>query len=130
LVRLFHPDNWKVYDNTAAITGELGLENISLNLNRKAAPTASQNLKERREWFRAYRIEDYVSGLAAVRNFEEGKKPEIEKEEITTEIIESPKQFMVLSRRELVPNTYEFVIYAHCYCKESIAGAICDCDGR
>lgn len=116
------PDNWKVYDKVEAITGELGLENISLNLNRKTPPPASQNLEERREWFRGYRIENYVSGLVAVRGFEEGKEPETEKEKDTSETIESPKQFMVLSRRELVPNTYEFVIYAPAIAKKALPG--------
>ncbi len=123
IAKIFSPDKWKEYQAVEEITYELGINTAKLNLDRETAPPASQNLKERREWFKGHKIEDYVSGLVAVRNFEEGQDHE-EKAEVRLEvkIPENPLPFMVLSRRELVPNTYEFVIHAPAIAKKALPG--------
>ncbi len=116
-------ENWKEYTSVEDISRELGFDSAKLNLDRSSAPPASQNLKERREWFKGHCMENYVTGLVAVRNFEEGN-PHEEKTSIKIEvnIPENPEHFTVLSRRELVPNTYEFVIYAPAIARKASPG--------
>lgn len=114
--------NWKEYSSVSEITKELKLDDASLNIERETPPAPARDLKLRREWFRGHRIEDYVSGLSAIRKFESEKttvsvdlgadaKREIRKE-----------NFVVLSKRELVPNVYEFVIYAPAIAEKAKSG--------
>ncbi len=122
IAQTLSPDKWKVYSSVEEITRELGLDSAKLNLDRQSAPTPAKNLKERREYFRGHKIEDYVSGLVAVRKFEDGKDHEEAPEKEPVEIPEKPLPYMVLSRRELVPNTYEFIIYAPAIARKALPG--------
>ena len=123
IAKALSSETWKVYTSVEEISRELGLDTAQLNINRQTAPPASQNLKERREWFKGHKIEDYVTGLVAIRNFEDGKDHKEDTSVGTEDKLNKELQpFMVLSRRELVPNTYEFIIYAPSIAKKALPG--------
>ncbi|MCA1901531.1 MAG: sulfide/dihydroorotate dehydrogenase-like FAD/NAD-binding protein [Candidatus Hydrogenedens sp.] len=123
IAEILSPELWEHFEHVGNITHTLELEHAGLNSQRKEPPSPSQKLSERREWFKGHRIENHVSGLVSVRAFEEGKDIEIKKpESVPEEVDNREKPFVVLSRRELVPNTYEFVIYAPTIARKALPG--------
>ncbi len=123
VAKLLVGGSWKEYLSVGEITKELALEGASLNVDRVEAPLPAKDLKLRREWFRGHRIEDYVSGLVTVRKYEERGEVITGDVGVISEGGEVRKEnFVVLSKRELVPNTYEFVIYAPAIAEKAKAG--------
>ncbi len=121
IARILSDGKWKEFSSVGEITKELGLQDVSLNIEKKDVPPPARNLKLRREWFRGHKIEDYVSGLVSVRKFEEHTEIVLDKQVSVTQEIKK-ENFVVLSKRELVPNTYEFIVYAPAIAEKAKAG--------
>ncbi|MCX8063590.1 MAG: sulfide/dihydroorotate dehydrogenase-like FAD/NAD-binding protein [Candidatus Hydrogenedentes bacterium] len=113
VAKLLSNGNWKEYSSVSEVTKELGIQDSSLTIGRKEAPDPARNLKLRRTWFRGHKIEEYVLGLTAVRKYEEQETLDVSEPSASIEERRiSKEKFSVLSKRELVPNVYEFIIYA------------------
>jgi NADH dehydrogenase/NADH:ubiquinone oxidoreductase subunit G len=93
------------YDETAAITAELGFAGAALGQDRASAPPAAKDPRVRRLWFRGHHIEDKVRGLKELN-------PQGAEAEIVAAPAAGKGRFTILSKREVVPNNHEIVVHA------------------
>ncbi len=122
------------YESAASITGELGLQSVSLCLNRAEAPAPARNPALRHAFHHNHRIEDQVSGLLELPPLEGCELPKPAQEEQAATVAfntvsptptPSDGRFRIVSSAEIVPNTFEIVIVAPEVARKAQAGQFC-----
>lgn len=86
------------------ITAQLGLGDAALQVARDEAPAPALNKLVARSFFRGHRIEDKVAGLRALKGAE-GRPADLRP-------IHTEGRFLIVEKREIVPNSHEIVIEA------------------
>ncbi|HNT88434.1 MAG TPA: sulfide/dihydroorotate dehydrogenase-like FAD/NAD-binding protein, partial [Candidatus Hydrogenedentes bacterium] len=102
------------YESAREITAQLGLKNSALLVERDEAPAPALNKRLARAFFRGHRIEEKVAGLRAMQGAEGRPADAV--------AIHTEGRFLVVEKREIVPNAHEIVIEAPEIAKKALPG--------
>ena len=92
------------WNSADEITAQLGLDGATILAERAEAPAPALDKLAARAFFRGHRIEDHVAGLRALKGAE-GRPADLRP-------IQAEGRFLIVSKREIVPNSHEIVIEA------------------
>ncbi len=122
------------YENIAAITAELEVKKAALYLSRTEAPAPARNAALRRAFYRNHRIEEQVSGLLELPPVDGCELPKpVQERQAAAAAFNTPSptptpsdgRFKIVSRAEIVPNTFEIVLTAPEVARKAQAGQFC-----
>jgi NADH dehydrogenase/NADH:ubiquinone oxidoreductase subunit G/NAD(P)H-flavin reductase len=107
------------FDSTDAIAQAAGLDTPQFRMDRDAAPDMATDTTNLPTHFRGHALADVVPGLIELAG---GEPCPVATPEAAPE---KAGRFQILAKREIVPNTHEFVIHAPEVARHAKAGQFC-----